>query len=68
MFLYSKACQKFDAAENRREEPEEHNFPKNSEESSKIMEASSILKMVEDAFYNRFFIIDAIFRENDSTM
>ena len=32
------------------------------------MEASAILKMVEDAFYNRFFIIDVIFSDDDSTM
>ena len=32
------------------------------------MEASAILKMVEDAFYNRFFIIDFIVSDNDSTM
>ena len=32
------------------------------------MEASSILKMVEDELYNFFFIIDVIVRENDSTM
>ena len=32
------------------------------------MEASAILKMVEDAFYNRFFIIDVIVSDNDSTM
>ena len=32
------------------------------------MEASAILKMVEDAFYNCFFIIDVIFSDDDSTM
>ena len=32
------------------------------------MEASDILKMVEDAFYNRFFIIDVIVINNDSTI
>ena len=32
------------------------------------MEASAILKMVEDAFYNLFFIIDAIVSDNGSTM
>ena len=32
------------------------------------MEASAILKMVEDAFYNFFFIIDVIVSDNDSTM
>ena len=32
------------------------------------MEASEILKMVEDTFYNRFFIIDVIVSNNDSTM
>ena len=32
------------------------------------MEASAILKMVEDALYNRFFIIDVIISDDDSTM
>ena len=32
------------------------------------MEASAILMMVEDAFYNRFFIIGVIISDNDSTM
>ena len=30
------------------------------------MEASAILKLVEDAFYNRFFIIDVIVSDDDS--
>ena len=68
MVLYSKACQKCDAAENRREEAEEYECPKNFEGSSKSMEASAIPKMVEDAFYNRFFIIDVIFSNYDSTI
>ena len=38
------------------------------EGSSKSMEASAILKIVEDAFYNCFFIIDVIVRDNASTM
>ena len=32
------------------------------------MEASAILKMVEDALYNRLFIIDVIVSDDDSTM
>ena len=32
------------------------------------MEAYAILKMVEDALQNRFFIIDVIVSNNDSTM
>ena len=68
MVLYSKACWKFDAAEKKREEAEEHECPKNFEGSSKSMEASAILKMVEYAFYNRFFIIDVIVSDDDSTM
>ena len=32
------------------------------------MEASAILNMVEDAFYNCFFIIDVNVRNNDITM
>ena len=42
--------------------------PKNFEGSSKSMEASAILKMVEDAFLNRFFIIDVIVSNDDNTM
>ena len=68
MVLYSKVFQKCDSIENRGEESEEHECPKNFEGSSKIMEASAILKMVEDAFYNRFFIVDVIVSDNDSTM
>ena len=32
------------------------------------MEASAILKIVEDAFYNQFFIVDVIVSDNYSTM
>ena len=32
------------------------------------MEASDILKMVEDAVYNQLFIIDVIVNDDDSTM
>ena len=32
------------------------------------MEASAILKVVEDALYNSFFIIDIIVSDDDSTM
>ena len=32
------------------------------------MEASSVLKMVEDALYNRYFIVDVIVSDDDSTM
>ena len=32
------------------------------------MDTSSILKMVENAFYNRFFIVDVIISDDDSTM
>ena len=32
------------------------------------MEDFAILKMVEDAFYNRFFIVDVIVSDNESTM
>ena len=32
------------------------------------MEASDILKMVEDSFYNRFFIVGVIFINDDSKM
>ena len=49
MVLYSKACRKCESAEKKGEEAEEHEFPKNFKGSSKSMEASAILKMVEDA-------------------
>ena len=68
MVLYSKACRKCDSAEKKGEEAEEHELPKNFEGSSKSMEASDILNMVEDAYYNRFFIIDLIVSDDDSTM
>ena len=32
------------------------------------MEASTMIKMVEDSFYNRIFIIDVIVSDDDSTM
>ena len=68
MVLYSKACRKCDAAKNRREEAEEYECPKNFKGRSKSMEAYVILNMVEDAFYNRFFIIDIIVSNDDNTM
>ena len=68
MVLYSKACWKCDAAEKRGEEAEENECPKNFERSLKRMEASAILKMVEDAFLNHFFVIDIIVSDDDSTM
>ena len=49
MVLYSKAYRKCDAVE---KIAEEYECPKNSKGSSKSMDASAILKMVEDAFYN----------------
>ena len=68
MVLYSKACRKYDSAENRGEEAEEHECPKNFEGSSKSMEASAVLKMVENAFCNSLFIIDIIVSNDDITM
>ena len=68
MVLYSKACRKCESAEKKGEEAEEHERPKNFEGSSKSMEAAAILKMVEDACYNCFFIIDVIVSDDDSTM
>ena len=68
MVLYSKDCRKCDSAENKGEDAEEHECPKNFKGSSKSMEAAAILKMVEGAYYNRFFIIDVIVSNNDSTM
>ena len=54
MVLYYRAFRKCDAAEKRGEVAEKHYFSKNFKGGYKIMEASAILKMVEDAFYNRF--------------
>ena len=68
MVIYSNACRKCESAEKKGEEAEEHECPKNFEGSSKSMEDSAILKMVEYAYYNRFFIIDVIFSDDDSTM
>ena len=68
MVLYSKVYRKFYYSENRGEEAEEHECPENLKGGSKSMEASSIMKMVEDAFYNCFFIIDFIFSDDDRTM
>ena len=68
MVLYSKACLKCDDAEKKVEEAEEHECPNNFEGSSKSMEASAILNMVEDAFYNQFCIVDIIVSDDDSTM
>ena len=68
MVLYSKAFLKCYSAENIGGEAEEHELPKNFKGSSKSMEASAILKMVEDAFYNCFFIIDVIVSDNDGTI
>ena len=68
MVLYSKSFRKCDAAEKGGEEAEEHELPKNFKGSSKSMEAYAILKMVEDALYNRFFIIDFIVSDDGSTM
>ena len=68
MVIYSKACRKYDSAEKRGEEAEEHEFPNKFKGSSKSMEASVILKMLEDAFCDRFFIVDAIVSDDDRTM
>ena len=68
MVLYSKACRNFDAEENRREEAEEHECTKNFEGILKSMEDSAILKVVKDAFYNCFFIIDFIVSDDDRKM
>ena len=68
MVLYSKACQKCYATKKRGEEAEEHEFPKNFKGGSKRMEDYVILKMVEDAFYNCFFIIYVIVGNDDSSM
>ena len=53
-----------------REENKQKNMSsqRTSRETLKIMEVSAILKMVEDALYNSFFIIDIIVSDDDSTM
>ena len=68
MVFYYKACRKCDSTEKRGKESEEHECPNNFDGISKSMEASAILKMVEDALYNHFFIIDVIVSDDDSTM
>ena len=68
IILYPKSCRKCYHSEKIGEEAEEHDFPKNFEGGSKSMEASAILKMVEYELYNRFFIVDVIVSEDDSTM
>ena len=60
MVLYSKDFQKYDASDKREEEKEGHDSPKNFKESSKIMEADSIMKMEEDALLQRCFFVDFI--------
>ena len=52
MVFYSKARRKCDASENRGEESSEHGCSKSFEGISKRMEASAIMKIAEDAFYN----------------
>ena len=68
MVLYSKAYRKCGATKKRGEESEEHDFLNNFEGSSKRIEASTILKMVEDELYNRIFIIDVIVSDDDITI
>ena len=68
MVLYYKAFRKCDYVEKRGEEATEHECPKNFKGSSKSMKASVILKMVEDAFYNQFIIVDVIVSDDDRTM
>ena len=68
MVLYSKACQKCDAEDNRREEEEEHNTQKNFEGIFKIVNTGAIIKMVEDKFFLFCFIIDVILINDDSTI
>ena len=54
MVLYSNSCRNFIGAKNRGQEAEKNEFPKNLEVISKRMDYSVIMKIVEDAFYNRF--------------
>ena len=68
IFLHSNACLKCGAIDNRLEEEEEHEFPKNSDGSSKSTEDGVILNMVEYAFRYRCFIIDVIVSNIDSTI
>ena len=66
--LYSKACQKCYDADKTEEKSEGHEFRKKFGGSSKIMEASAIMKIVEDTFCHCCFIIDVIVGDNYSTM
>ena len=68
MVLYSKACRKCDGSKKRGGVLEYYECPNKFEGSSKNIEASAIMNMVDYAFYNLFFIIDVIVREDDSTI
>ena len=60
MFLYLKSYRKCDATDKRWEYSEEHECLNKFEGSSKSMEVSVTLNMVEDSFHDCFFIIDVI--------
>ena len=66
--VYSKACQRFDAGDNRGEEVEIYGHQKNFQGISKSMEANAILKMVGDKFRHRCFIIGVIVSEYNRTI
>ena len=52
MVLYLRA-KKIDYVDKRREEAEQHDFPKNFEGIFKSTETDGIMKMVEDTFHHR---------------
>ena len=58
----------FDDVDNRGEQIEEYYIPNNFEERYKIMEADSIMNMVEYALRHICFIIDIIVSDNDIKM
>ena len=68
MVIYSNSYQKFDAADKKVEEAEEHNYPKNFEGRSQSMESDAIIKMVENLFFHHYFIIVVIVSDDYSPM
>ena len=66
--IMSKSCTKCAIAERMKQEPIEHECPKNHQGSSKSMECEAIYLMVKDSFYNQQFTCSVIVSDDDSTM
>ena len=64
----SKSCTKCAIVERMKQEPIEHECPKNHQGSSKSMECEAIYLMVKDSFYNQQFTCSVIVSDDDSTM